>query len=260
LLVSVRTAVEAQAAVAGGAAIVDIKEPAHGPLGRAPASVWSAVRAVVAPPTSVSVALGELAEWSGVNRAQFPASAWSGISFCKLGLSHAPLDWRDRWRDLRRELRGLAGPNLAWVAVVYTDWESAGAPDPEAVIGALTDVHECRGVLFDTWDKASATRVDSTWSQRLSRIRDSGRLVALAGGIDLAAIGRLASLDFDIIAVRGAACADGNRCAMIDARRVAALAQATARAGVQELLAGLGCVDSSSTLSGAGKNSSHADR
>ena len=31
-----------------------------------------------------------------------PRDAWSGVTFRKLGLSHAPPDWIDRWRDLRR--------------------------------------------------------------------------------------------------------------------------------------------------------------
>ena len=36
LLVSVRSAAEAEEALAGGAALIDVKEPANGPLGKAP--------------------------------------------------------------------------------------------------------------------------------------------------------------------------------------------------------------------------------
>ncbi len=39
LLVSVRSGAEASTALAGGAAIIDVKEPLHGPLGRAPIAV-----------------------------------------------------------------------------------------------------------------------------------------------------------------------------------------------------------------------------
>jgi uncharacterized protein (UPF0264 family) len=231
LLVSVRSAVEAQAAVAGGAAIIDVKEPANGPLGRAPCSVWTAVRKVVPESIPVSVALGELTEWQSGKQPEIPRSAWFGLEFCKLGLSHAPVDWTDRWEDLRQWSSERTGPSLAWVAVVYTDWLAARAPDPDAVIRAATEVAECRGVLFDTWDKSARTRIDSTWNRRIAQVRESGRLVSLAGGIDAEAITRVASLDFDIIAVRGAACSGQDRCATIDRRLVAALAQAAALAG-----------------------------
>ena len=60
LLVSVRSAPEARAACRGGATVIDVKEPARGPLGRADAPTWRAVRAVVPEAVPVSVALGEL--------------------------------------------------------------------------------------------------------------------------------------------------------------------------------------------------------
>src|SRR5205807_1071510 len=63
LLVSVRSPDEALAAIKGGADIIDVKEPAHGPLGRADAAVWRAVREAVPPSIPVSVALGEWDEW-----------------------------------------------------------------------------------------------------------------------------------------------------------------------------------------------------
>src|SRR5947209_8028398 len=43
LLVSVRSAAEARAALDGGAALIDIKEPARGPLGRADDGVMAEV-------------------------------------------------------------------------------------------------------------------------------------------------------------------------------------------------------------------------
>jgi uncharacterized protein (UPF0264 family) len=260
LLVSVRSAIEAQAAVVGGAAIVDVKEPSHGPLGRASWSVWSAVRAVVPGSIPLSVALGELTEWLGGEPERIPRSAWSGIEFCKLGLAHVPPDWRDEWRDVRSRLSKVAGKSLAWIAVVYTDWQSACAPDPDDVVGEATQVDECRGVLFDTWNKFHRSCVDFTWTGRIARIRDSRRLVALAGGLDVEAMQRLAPLEFDIVAVRGAACAGRDRCAAVDPRLVSMLAQAAAAAGDQELSDGFDVGESSSTLSGDGKSTTQVVR
>jgi uncharacterized protein (UPF0264 family) len=171
----------------------------------------------------VSVALGELNEWDDSEPLDIPRGSWSGVGFCKLGLSHASPDWRERWRSLRRRLGESASASLAWVAVVYNDWQSAQAPDPDAVIGAATVMNECRGVLFDTFDKSRGTDIDDTWKARIAHVRASGRFVALAGSLDAGAIARLGGLGADIFAVRGAACRGGDRRAAIDPERVARL-------------------------------------
>ncbi|MBV9124193.1 MAG: hypothetical protein JO112_12620, partial [Planctomycetes bacterium] len=62
LLVSVRSAVEAEAALAGGATLIDVKEPAHGSLGRALDAILEEVVACVGGQCPVSAALGELRE------------------------------------------------------------------------------------------------------------------------------------------------------------------------------------------------------
>ena len=104
----------------------------------------------------MSVALGELHEWSADDGLEeIPRSLWTGLAYCKLGLSNAPPDWVDRWRSLRRPADSESeSASPAWVAVVYVDWQAAGAPAPEAVIDAASTIDACRGVLFDTWDKS----------------------------------------------------------------------------------------------------------
>jgi uncharacterized protein (UPF0264 family) len=223
LLVSVRSAAEARAAVAGGAAVVDVKEPGRGPLGRADAAVWAEVRAAVPVETPVSVALGELPEWLGPDGGESPIR-FDGLAFRKLGLARAGPDWAEAWARLRR----LWGPGPPWVAVVYADWRRAGAPSPGRVLDAALDADDCAGVLFDTWDKASASPLDPSWSPLFERARVAGRFTALAGRVDLEGIARLAQLRPDVIAVRGAACLGGDRRAPVDPARVAALARAAA--------------------------------
>ena len=182
LLVSVRSAVEAQAAVAGGAAIVDVKEPSQGPLGRA--SIFRLARGAR---HRATVDTGERCSGRAQRMVRrravgYSARSWSGVGFCKLGLSHAPPNWSERWQSLRRRLGESTSPSLAWVAVVYTDWQSAQAPDPDAVIEAATAMNECRGVLFDTCDKSRGTEIDDTWKARIARgaglgpVRRAGRL------------------------------------------------------------------------------------
>jgi uncharacterized protein (UPF0264 family) len=193
LLVSVRSTEEAVAAVDGGAAVVDVKEPLHGSLGRAECSVWRAVRQVVPAHVPVSVALGELNEWLSGTSFSIAPGAFAGLAYCKIGLAHAPGNWIDRWQELRARLAGSERFEPAWVAVVYLDWQAAHAPAPEAVI---------------------------------DRAREAGKFIALAGSLDVDAIRHLAPLQPHLFAVRGAACAGGDRLGPIDRERVAALARA----------------------------------
>ena len=62
LLVSVRSAEEVSAALAGGADIIDAKEPARGSLGRVTPAVLSAIAACTPASVPLSVALGDCAD------------------------------------------------------------------------------------------------------------------------------------------------------------------------------------------------------
>ncbi|MEW4566488.1 (5-formylfuran-3-yl)methyl phosphate synthase [Tautonia sp. JC769] len=222
LLVSVRSAAEAIEAVRGGASVVDVKEPGRGPLGCADVSVWRAVREAVPPDVPVSVALGELREW--VAGRPLPSSqAFEGIAFRKVGLSGmARLDWERAWD----RLRGAFGPGPPWIAVAYLDADRADAPDWLAVRDVALTVPECAGVLLDTWDKTQPAPVVAIDPAGFEPIRRAGRRIALAGGLDAAAIGRLGGLRPDLFGVRGAACAGGERGGAIERDRVRGLVEA----------------------------------
>ena len=134
------------------------------------------------------------------------------------------------------------------MAVVYLDWQAARTPEPDAIIRAAIDVRECQVVLFDTWSKATGSRLDKSWKPLVERVQNSGRAVALAGSLDCESIERLRGWRPGIFAVRGAACAGGDRLASIDPERVARLVEA----------AGGGC-RSSADLSGAGRSYGDSD-
>ncbi len=224
LLVSVRSVAEARAAVRGGAAVIDIKEPAMGPLGRAPCSTWQAIRAVVPPEVPVSVALGELADFEPET---IQPAALAGISYRKVGPAGLGPDWSRRWTQTRQADSVATG----WVAVAYADWQKAGAPDPADVIATALEAENCPGFLLDTWDKSARCPLVALelWQDRIHRIQASGRFVALAGRLDLAEIARLLPLAPDLFAVRGAACAGGHREGQIDPTLVAHLVAAAAQ-------------------------------
>src|SRR5207248_6212819 len=100
LLVSVRSEAEVEVALAGGAALIDVKEPARGSLGRASEATLTGVLRSVAGRRPVSAALGELAE---ATENRWPLAA-IGLAYVKWGLA----GYADVKRDWRRDLAGEA--------------------------------------------------------------------------------------------------------------------------------------------------------
>ncbi|WP_422926378.1 (5-formylfuran-3-yl)methyl phosphate synthase [Singulisphaera sp. PoT] len=216
---SVRSAVEAITALRGGAAVIDVKEPDRGALGRADASVWREVRRVLPAHVPLSVALGELAEWDasiGLNRDDF-----RGIEYRKLGLAGSHRGWARQWAALRKSL----GPGPSWVAVVYADWRRAFAPHPDEILDEAVAIPDCSAVLVDTWIKDESNPLDESWLPWIDRARASGKKVVLAGGLDEAGMKRLAFLQPDLFAVRGAACQGEDRRGSVNADRVRRLVE-----------------------------------
>jgi uncharacterized protein (UPF0264 family) len=119
----------------------------------------------------------------------------------------------------------------AWVAVAYADWRAAGDPTPDEVLEASCDSPTICGLLLDTWSKAHPLLIDEVLLAWSKRVREAGKFLAVAGSLNAATIPDLAGLRPDIVAVRGAACAAGNRRASIDPARVADLAELVSRLG-----------------------------
>jgi uncharacterized protein (UPF0264 family) len=218
LLVSVRSAFEAEAAFAGGADVIDIKDPARGALGRAGEEVFVAVCAFLAGRRPVSAALGELREFSG--------HAPSSMDYVKCGLAGlaGKSDWPSMW-DRFRENAGRAQA----VIVAYADWQCAQAPSVRAV-SALACARPGSVLLVDTCCKDTyihgrrATLLDwlpRDWIEMLvHEVHQASGRIALAGSLGLSEIAELRELGPDWFAVRGAACRDDDRDSTIDPERV----------------------------------------
>src|SRR5690606_3774048 len=102
LLVSVRSEAEAVAAVAGGADIIDVKDPDRGSLGCPDAGIVEAIGATNGSSIDfpLTVALGECREWNEGGEFQLPER----VSLAKLGLSGLGRcdDWIAEWLAVRR--------------------------------------------------------------------------------------------------------------------------------------------------------------
>src|SRR5687767_13229819 len=129
LLVSVRNASEAAAALAGGADIVDAKEPLNGPLGKVSPAALASIASAVAGAAPVSAALGDIGRDDIVRGAHDATSV--GAAFVKVGFA----GMRGRL-DIAADVLASAAVRspAALVLVAYADYETAGAPSPEEVI------------------------------------------------------------------------------------------------------------------------------
>jgi uncharacterized protein (UPF0264 family) len=222
LLVSVRDVKEAEAALAGGCDILDLKEPKNGPLGMVPvAQIGKVIEAVRKKSKSlpISVALGELSDWDNIKKVpKLPA----GVTYLKVGTAKVGKDtnWPDHWRTVRKQFEANAKAKFHWVAVAYADWRAAGAPSPTAIVDAVLDEAlsksgGCVGVLFDTWAKQGRSLWEWISRADLKRhaeaLHQGGRLVALAGGLGCDKLNGLHTLEPDIVGIRSAACKEGLR-------------------------------------------------
>jgi uncharacterized protein (UPF0264 family) len=207
----------------GGAALIDVKEPAKGPLGPAPAEVVGAVVDAVAGRAPVSAARGELVD------AGEEAFDPSRLAYVKWGLAGcADRDWAGAWR---RRRGAVEGSGCRVVAAAYADWRRAGAPAVGEVLH-LAIAERAAVLLVDTWGKDGTTLLDwlsiSEVVELADRCRSAGVRVALAGSLGAREIEALARARPDWFAVRGAACGRGQRQGEIDEARVRRLADAAA--------------------------------
>lgn len=215
LLVSVRSATEAEAALRGGAALIDVKEPAHGSLGRASDDVIADVLRVVANRRPVSAALGELTDALAV---PFPNS----LAYVKWGLASCGNSWAGILHDAMQSMTAQRTSCRA-VAVAYADWKRAAAPHPAEVCSFAVET-PMGAFLVDTWNKDGSTLLDWLPLNEIERLRERCRVasipMALAGSLGVEEIHMLLPLRPDWFAVRGAVCVRRQRESIVEESKV----------------------------------------
>ena len=226
LLVSVRSRIEADCAVAAGVDILDVKEPLLGSLGMASVDEITAIaRAaeILSGKIPLSVALGETSDWA--NSATFPELP-HGITFAKLGLSRSFTDqnWRAEWLRVRAGFQHRSSSRLRWVAVAYADAHAAKSPSISDVLAAAIET-DCAGLLIDTFTKDGRRLHDeieaTSLIQHADACHEAGLFLALAGRLNRESLPVLTSTNTDVIASRSAACRGTDRTMALDPTRIA---------------------------------------
>src|SRR3954452_20039996 len=149
LLVSVVDAAEARLAVAGGADIVDAKNPAEGSLGAPAPGTLVQVREAVPAEVPVSAALGDLPSLPGTAALAALGAARCGAAYVKVGL------WGSSTTEaavaVLRAAREAVDGEAAVVAVTYAD--AARVPSrplpPQRLVSAAR-LAGVTGCLLDT--------------------------------------------------------------------------------------------------------------
>ncbi len=230
LLVSVVSAREARRALAGGADIIDVKDPSQGPLGAPSPRVLSEVVAEVGGAVPVSVALGDLPNLPHTAALAARGAVLSGADYVKVGLRG--VQGIDDAVALMRAVADAVGPQTAVIAAAYAD---AAALDPPALAPAwlpgVVDRSGIAGALVDTFVKDGRGLYSwlspSEVVDLVARTRSAGGSFAVAGQLTL---GELHRVEADVVGVRSAVCRGGDRAAELATELVAA-AVAELRAG-----------------------------
>ena len=222
LLVSIVSPEEAIRALAGGADIIDVKDPLEGALGAPSPGVLSEVVRTVGTAAPVSVALGDLPNLPHTAALAARGAALSGADYVKVGLRGV------------RELHGAVelvgavadavGPQTAVIAGAYADAEALDPPalSPKLLPG-LVERTGIAGVLVDTFVKDGrglhGLLSEPQLGELIVRTRRAGASFAVAGQLRLGELRRAAA---DVVGVRSAVCRGGDRRAELDANLVAA--------------------------------------
>jgi dihydroneopterin aldolase len=222
LLASVRDAREAQLAVAGGADIVDFKDPAHGALGALEPTLIAAGLRQIEGAALTSATSGDWPLNAPQLRAAVLRTAATGVDYVKLGLLPG--------LELEACIEALAAlaASHRLVAVFFAD---RGVP-----LDVLPKLQAAgfAGAMIDTFDKRQGGLRQCLHERALRDfVRDVqalGLLAGLAGSLQLDDIEVLAPLGPDLLGFRGALCEAADRTSSLSARRVALARAALNRA------------------------------
>lgn len=212
LLVSVRNVQEADLALAARVDLVDVKEPAQGPLGAASPETIQEILRKADRRARTSVAFGELFEFERDGRFSalfngMKAQTVRWPDYVKVGLSRCAsnANWPEKWRQFLE----IFPQHATAVGVVYADWTHARSPPPAEVIAQARTLKSA-AVLIDTFDKRGPGLLRlfsiAVVKSLIDEIHAARMEVAIAGQLTLDDALAIAPLKPDYIGVRGGVC------------------------------------------------------
>jgi (5-formylfuran-3-yl)methyl phosphate synthase len=209
-LASVRSLDEARIVYAGGADIIDLKEPSMGSLGAVTQEVMREITAFISGRRPVSATIGDLFGAPEIISDKIASVAATGVDIIKVGF----FDRRGR-RTLCNALSEQTRRGVKIVAVLFADREERATPMIDLIAGA-----GCYGIMLDTADKQKGRLLTLYQLQELIEFiqiaREYKLLVGLAGSLRVDDIVPLRGLGPDYLGFRGALCQRNARKESID--------------------------------------------
>jgi uncharacterized protein (UPF0264 family) len=215
LLISPINEAEAQQAIAGGADIIDVKNPKEGALGANYPWVIRKIKTLTPKPIEVSCTLGDVPNLPGSVSLAALGAAILGVDYVKVGLYGLKTS-EDAVFLLQQVCRAAkdCNPAVKVAAAGYADAQKIGSFDPllipEVVHKAGADV-----AMLDTAAKDGTNLFTCLTPDQLRRFVASahgfGLQAALAGSLRRQDLPVVYGLGADIAGLRGAACTDSDR-------------------------------------------------
>jgi len=206
---------EALEAVAGGADIVDVKNPKEGALGASFPWVIKRIRAITPNPIEVSCTLGDLPNLPGsVALAAFGAAS-TGVDYIKCSL-YGVRTREDAIYLLKNVVKAAKEVNssIKVAAAGFADAERVGSINP-LYIPQITFEAGADVAMVDTAVKDGKSLLWFLKTKQLetfvSESQNLGLNTALAGSLKKGELATICSLGADIVGLRGAACTSNDR-------------------------------------------------
>ena len=215
LLISPVNESEALEAIAGKADIIDVKNPREGALGANYPWVISRIRQLAPKDIEVSCTIGEAPNLPATMSLAALGAATTGVNYIKVGLWG--LKTTEEAVSLLQSISKAvieSHPVINVVATGYADAERVGTVNPmfipEIAYKANADFAMLDTAIKD--GKSLFTFLDKEQLKTfISKARDFGLKTALAGSLSKDDLVTIKELEPDVVGLRGAACANGDR-------------------------------------------------
>jgi uncharacterized protein (UPF0264 family) len=215
LLISPTDEKEALEAIAGGADIIDVKNPKEGALGANFPWVIRRIREITPKNVEVSCTLGDVPNLPGAISLAALGAATTGVNYIKAGL-YGLKTKEDALYLMQNVTRAVKDCNssIKVVTTGYADAKRIGSVDP-LLIPAIAHKAKADIAMIDTAVKDGKNLFAFLTNHQLKSFvnaaHDHGLKAALAGSLKKEDLPAVYALGADIVGVRGAACTHGNR-------------------------------------------------
>jgi uncharacterized protein (UPF0264 family) len=215
LLISPINEKEAVEAIAGGADIIDVKNPKEGALGANFPWVIKRIRQITPKDTEVSCTLGEVPNLPGSMSLAALGAATTGVDYIKAGLYglKTPVEAVYLMQNVVKAAKDF-NPSIKVVVSGYADAGRIGTVDP-LLIPEIAHKAQADVAMIDTAIKDGKSLFTFLTMPQLRRFVDTahsyGLKAALAGSLKKEDLSVVHDLGADVAGLRGAACTLSDR-------------------------------------------------